>query len=391
MIKLKSIKETDVANKHVIVRCGFDVPFGDKGEIVNDERIVECLSTIKYLIDQNAKVILISHNGRPKGKIVPKLSMDKVAERLEKLLDIKVIKLNDCIGQEVRDAVAKLEEGQVMLLENLRFHIEEEAGDKNFAKEISMLGEIYVNESFATSHRKHASMTGIPMYLPSFAGFRLEKEIEILSSALQEPKRPLVAVIGGAKISDKMKVIKKFLKIADHVIVGGALANTILKAKGIAIGKSIVEDEMIDFAKELLLTDTNFHLPVDVIVASRIDKDAATEMKAVGNVAEHEYILDIGPDTIKLYNNIIKEAQTIIWGGPMGFFEYKAFAQGTNDIANAIADSEALSIVGGGDTMDALKKAGCKDKIDFISTGGGAMLKYLESMTLPAVEPLIKR
>ncbi len=391
MIKLKSIKEADVANKHVIVRCGFDVPFNDDGNIANDERISECLATLKYLVNQNAKVIIISHNGRPKGKIIPKLSMDKIAERLEKLLGQEIKKLSDCIGQDVREVASGLQEGQVLLLENLRFHIEEEAGDSKFAKELAMLGDIYVNEAFANSHRKHASMVGIPKYLPSFAGFRLEKEIETLSEVMDDPKRPLVVVIGGAKISDKIKVIKKFLKVADQVMVGGALANTILKAKGISIGKSIVEDSMINFAKELLLTDTNFHIPLDVVVANRIDKDALTEMKAVGNVSEQEYILDIGPDTIKLYERIIKDAKTVIWGGPMGFFEYKAFAEGTNKIAKSIGNSEAMSIVGGGDTIDALDKAGCKDKISFISTGGGAMLKYLEAETLPAIEPLIKK
>jgi len=391
MLKLKSLKEADVANKHVIVRCGFDVPFDESGEIINSDRIVECLSTLQYLVDQNAKVIIMSHNGRPKGKIIPKLSMDKVGQKLSELLNRKIIKLDDCLGQDIRERVSQMKEGEIVLLENLRFHAEEKQNNDLFAKELAMLGEIYVNEAFANSHREHASMVGVPRFLPSFAGFRLIKEIETLSGVMDDPARPLVAVIGGAKISDKIKVIKKFLKVADHVIVGGALANTILKAKGISIGKSIVEDEMISFAKELLLTDTNFHIPVDVVVASRIDKDAPTQMKAAGKVDDHEYILDIGPDTVKLYNTILEKAATIIWGGPMGYFEIKSFAKGTMDIAKKIASLDSLSIVGGGDTMEAVEQAGVKEKINFISTGGGAMLKFLETGSLPAIEPLIKK
>lgn len=387
---LKIIQEAEVENKKVLIRCGFDVPFDDDGEIVNDERIKECIPSIKYLVENKARVIICAHNGRPKGKIIPKLSMEKVGKRLEKLLKLPVKMVNDCIGSDVEEMVEKLLPGEILLLENLRFHIEEKENNPAFAKELASLAEIYVNDAFANSHREHASMIGVVEYLPAYAGFRLQKEIEVLSGVLDKPEKPLVAVIGGAKISDKIKVIKRFLEIADHVLIGGALANTILKAKGISIGRSIVEDEMIDFAKELLLTDTNFHLPVDVIVASRIDKDAVTEIKAAGNVDEHEYILDIGPDTIKLYENILERAKTIVWGGPMGYFELKSFAEGTIKIAKAISNSNAISVVGGGDTMEALDRAGVRKKINFISTGGGAMLKFLERSTLPALKILLK-
>ncbi|XOU94714.1 MAG: phosphoglycerate kinase [Candidatus Kerfeldbacteria bacterium] len=387
---LKIIQGVEVENKKVLIRCGFDVPFDDDGEIVNDERIKECIPSIKYLVEKKAKVIICAHNGRPNGKIIPKLSMEKVGMRLEKLLGLPINRTSDCVGLDVLEVVNELKSGEILLLENLRFHIEEKDNDEGFAKELADLADIYVNDAFANSHREHASMTGVTKFLPSYAGFRLQKEIEVLSEVLDNPARPLVAVIGGVKISDKIKVIKKFLKIADHVLIGGALANTILKAKGISIGKSIVEDEMIDYAKELLLTDTNFHLPVDVVVASMIDKDAETEIKAAGNVDEHEYILDIGPDTIKLYEDILESAKTIVWGGPMGYFELKPFSEGTIKVAKAVSNSKAMSVVGGGDTMEALDMAGSRTKIDFISTGGGAMLKFLESSTLPALKILLK-
>lgn len=387
---VRSIKEADVHGKRVLVRCGFDVPMDDQGQISNDDRIKECLPTLEYLLQQQAKLIICSHNGRPKGQVVKKLSMDSTADRLGTLLKHPVTKVNDCIGQPVEQAVAEMKAGEIVLLENLRFHKEEENNDPAFARQLAGLGEWYVNEAFANCHREHASMVGVTHYIPAYAGFRLQKEIETLSGVLQQPARPLVAVIGGAKISDKIKVIRKFLEIADHVLIGGALANTILKAKGMAIGKSLVENEMMGVAKELPLTSTQLHVPVDVVTAPVISKGVPTQIKAVGGVTDNEYILDIGPDTVKLYSMIIQRARMIVWGGPMGYFEIKAFAEGTTKIAESICASGATSIVGGGDTVDALDQAGCKDKVSFISTGGGAMLEFLEGNMLPGIKPLIK-
>lgn len=389
-MKLRSITTADVRGKRVLVRCGFDVPFDDNGEITDDDRIQECLPTIKHLIEQGAKVILCGHNGRPKGQVVLKLSMAKVAERLTKLLKQEVKYLNDCIGPEVTAAVTALQPGQVLLLENLRFHGAEETNGPAFAKQLADLGELYVNEAFSNIHRDHASMTGIPKLLPSYAGFRLQKEVETLANVMKHPAHPFVAVIGGAKISDKIQVIKQLLKVADHVLLGGALANNILKAQGLSVGKSLVEEKMMHVAKELTLVDTHLHVPVDVITARKIAADVLTEQKAVGSVADDEYILDIGPDTIKLFEMIIKEAKTIVWGGPMGYFELKPFAQGTFEVAKLIGQSEATSVAGGGDTVEALEQSGFKKKISFISTGGGAMLKFLEGAPLPALALLME-
>lgn len=388
---LRSIKEADLQSKRVLVRCGFDMPMDDEGNITDDKRIRVCLPTIKYLIGQNAKIILCAHAGRPKGKVVPKLKMDKIGKKVGELLGKKVTKLDDCVGREVEAAVKKMQSGDMVILENLRFHDEEKKGDPEFVKALASLAEIYVNEAFSVSHRGDASMLGVTQHLPSFAGFRLQEEVATLSGIIDKPKKPLVIIIGGAKISDKIKVIKKFLEIADHVILGGALANNLLKAKGLAIGKSIFEEDMMDAAKELALVDTHLHVPVDVVTATEIAVGVQTRIKAAGNVEDDEYILDIGPDTIKLYGMIIKNAKTIVWGGPMGYFEIKEFAKGTADIAKMVCDADATSIAGGGDTISALKMAHCEDSISFISTGGGAMLKLLEGEPLKALQPLIKK
>ena len=388
---LQTIKQADSSGKQVLVRCEFNVPMDDDGNIKDDKRIRVCLPTIKYLVDQGAKVILCAHLGRPKGKIVQKLKMDKVAERVGELLGISVKKLDDCVGPDVEKAVGEMKESNVIMLENLRFHDEEKKSDPIFAKKLASLAEIYVNEAFGVSHREDASMLGVTEHLPAYAGFRLEKEFETLNSIIKNPEKPLVAIIGGAKISDKIKVIKKFLEIADHVLLGGALANNILKAKGLAIGKSIFEEEMMDVARELVLVDTHLHVPVDVVVAKEVKAGVPTITKAAGNVKDDEYILDIGPDTVNLYGMIINKAKTIVWGGPMGYFEIEEFAKGTKDIAYKLCESNAKRIVGGGDTLDAIKRAECLDGVSFASTGGGAMLKMLEGDILPAIKPLIKK
>lgn len=390
-MKLRTLEQADVSGKRVLIRCGFDVALDDEGRIVDDERIRECLPTIEYLISHNAKLILCGHNGRPKGKVIKKLSMNAVGERLEQLLGRKVLKVDDCIGDIVKSKVDTMREQDVILLENLRFHSGEEANDPAFAKELASLAELYVDEAFANIHRDHASMTGVTTYLPAFAGFRLQKEVEMLSRVIQQPKHPFVAVIGGAKISDKIKVIKKMLEIADYVLLGGALANTILKAQGISVGKSLVEDEMISIAKDLTLIDNRLRVPVDVVIAKAIKSNVPTLSKAVARVSDDEYILDIGQDTVNLYEMIVKKSKMIVWGGPMGYFEIKEFAKGTCEMARMIGQSGAFSVVGGGDTIEALARSGYKDHVSFISTGGGAMLNFLDGSPLPALDAVTEK
>jgi len=388
-MKLRSLEEADIKNKKVLIRCGFDVPFDENGDIVDDERIKECVPTFNYLLEKQAKLILMAHNGRPKGKVVKKLSMDKIGKRLEEILGKQIKKLDDCIGPQVEAEVASINQGDIIILENLRFHKEEKKNDEDFAKQLARLAEIYINEAFANAHRDHASMTGITKFLPAYAGFRLQKEIEVLSELMENPEHPFVAIIGGAKISDKIKVIKKFLETADHVLLGGALANTILQAQGVSIGKSLVEKGMADVANQLPLTNVHLHVPVDVMVADKIAENVDAEKKAVGNVSDEEYILDIGPDTIKLYDMVISKAKTVIWGGPMGYFEIGSFSKGSFEVAESICRSQAMSVVGGGDTLEVLDRVGCKESIKFISTGGGAMLEFLEGTQLPALKPLM--
>jgi len=387
-MKLRTLDQAEVKGRRILVRCGFDVPFTDDGKIEDDERIRECLETLRFLIDHGAQVIIASHNGRPKGKIVESLSMKLVGPHLSELLDENVTVLGDCVGEQVKKAINDSDPKEVILLENLRFHKEEKTNDPEFARELASLADVYVNEAFANLHRDHASMTGVAKLLPSYAGFRLQKEIAALSEVVEHPVHPFVAIIGGAKISDKIQVIKRMLEIGDYVLLGGALANTILKAQGVSVGKSLVEDEMMDIAKDLTLTDNRLRVPVDVITAREIAPDVETFKRAVANVSDDEYILDIGPDTVNLYEMILKQAKTIIWGGPMGYFELKPFDKGTCDIARIIGECDARSVAGGGDTLDALKKSGYKDKITFTSTGGGAMLTFLEGKSMPALDLL---
>lgn len=387
-MKLRSLDQADVQNKRVLVRCGFDVPFTDDGKIADDERIRECLQTLRFLIDRGAHVIIASHNGRPKGKIVETLSMKLIGPHLSELLDEEVTVLSDCIGPEVKRAIAESKPREVILLENLRFHKGEEANDPAFVKELASLADVYVDEAFANLHRDHASMTGVAQLLPAYAGYRIQKEVDALSGITENPTHPFVAIIGGAKISDKLMVIKRMLEIGDYVLLGGALANTMLKAQGVSVGKSLVEDEMMHVAKELTLLDNRLRVPVDVVTAQEIKEGVPTKKKAVANVHDDEYILDIGPDTINLYEMILRQAKTIVWGGPMGYFELKPFDHGTCEIARIVGKCDARSVAGGGDTLDALAKSGYKDKITFTSTGGGAMLTFLEGKPMPALELL---
>ena len=387
-MKLRTLDQADVKDKRVLVRCGFDVPFTDDGKIEDDERIRECIQTLRFLMGKGAKVIIASHNGRPKGRVVEKLSMNLISAHLSELLDENVVTLTDCIGPAVKNAIDQSNPTDVILLENLRFHAEEEANDPEFAKELASLADVYVNEAFANLHRDHASMTGVPKLLPAYAGFRVQKEVDMLSQITDNPVHPFVAIIGGAKISDKIQVIKRMLEIGDYVLLGGALANTMLKAQGVSVGKSLVEDEMMHIVNDLTLTDNRLRVPVDVVTAKEIKSGVQTHKKAVANVFDDEYILDIGADTINLYEMILRQAKTIVWGGPMGYFEVKPFDHGTCEIARIIGQCDARSVAGGGDTLDALAKSGYKDKLTFTSTGGGAMLTFLEGNNMPALELL---
>jgi len=386
-MKLKSIREVKIKGKRVLLRSGFDVPFDKRGKIRDDERIRDSLPTIKYLLKKKAKIIIISHNGRPNGRRVKRLAMDEVAKRLAELLRKKVDKLNECLGEKVKEYVARMKSGQIVVLENLRFCQEEKRNDLKFAKSLASLADIYINDAFANSHRQHASMVGIPRYLPSYAGFLLEKEINFLEKFIKQKKRPFVAVVGGAKISTKLGAVLNLRRKVDVMLLGGALANTILKSMNIQIGSSLIENNMIKKIKKLDLTDIGLKIPVDVIVA----KGNKVFERPVGRVGRREKIYDIGPDTIALYKAIIEKAKRIVWAGPMGYFEKKKFSRGSYEIAKAIAESRGVSLVGGGDTVEVLNELGLKNKIDFVSTGGGAMLKFLENETLPALKPLIKK
>lgn len=397
-MKLRSIKEAKkLRGKKILLRVDFNVPLteGKKPYVADDTRIVNCLPTIEYLLAKGASLIIVTHLGRPEGKVMPEFSIRPVAQRLERLICQRVLTSRDCISIVTKKLIDNLEPGQVLMLENVRFHAAEKKNNKLFAKKLAAGCDLYVNDAFANSHRADASMVAITNFLPSFAGLLLAKEVKELSSVLEKPKRPLVAIIGGVKISTKLAVIRNFLHFADSILFGGALANTVLKAKGIAVGRSIVEETMVKSIKKLNLTDTHLHIPVDVVVAEKISPRAADKIKAVGSILAKEYILDIGPDTVKLFDCIIREAKTIIWNGPMGVFEYLKFARGTEGVIHAILHSAGKIVIGGGETIEAVTTLKGfmhfqKPNI-FISTGGGAMLEFLEGKMLPGIKPLIKK
>jgi len=382
---MKKIKDADVKGKKVLVRCDFNVPLCENGEISDDFRIRSTMPTIKWLLENGAKVILMSHLGDPKGEVVDKLKMDVVQQRLGEYLEISVKKSQDCVGRTTEDLANQMNPGDVLLLENLRFHKEEEENDSAFAKKISVLGDVYVNDAFGTCHRAHASIAGVPKFLPGFAGLLLEKEIDSLNKIVKNPKRPLVAAIGGAKVSTKIKLMKELLNTVDHLLVGGVLANTILKAQGIAIGKSKVDETMIEEAKEVVLTSQKIHLPLDVVTSEDISGKSETRIKGPGAIGENELILDIGPDTLKVFEKIIKEAAVIFWNGPMGLYEVAKFSKGTIGLAETIAKGTAYSIIGGGDVVSMLDKLNLSKEINHISTGGGAMLAFISGEEMPGL------
>ena len=388
---MKTLKDFNVKNKRVLVRCDFNIPLNSKGNILDSFRIQKAIPTIKYLIKNKAKIILMSHLGSPEGEVVEGLKMTPVQKKLTEILGFPVMKTSDCIGEEVEKQILAMSQGEILILENLRFHKEEESNDSKFAEELAKLGDIYINEAFGVCHRKHASIVNVPKHLPSGAGFLLEEEVKVLSEVLEKPKKPLVAVIGGVKIESKIKVIEEFLKKADHLLIGGKIANIILTIKGICIGRPWPSEDIVNTVESFELTSTKLHLPIDTIVSSDKAGEGYIRESAAARVRKDELILDIGPETINIFSAIIKEAKTIIWSGPIGFFENPLFEKGTKKIAEEIAKNhQAYKIIGGGDTLFAISKFGLRDKFDHISTGGGAMLSFLSKEKLPGLKILEK-
>jgi len=390
----KSVRDVDVAGKRVFVRVDFNVPV-ENGVITDDTRIVETLPTIRYLVERGAKVILASHMGRPKGQIVEELRLNLQAQRLSELLGGKpVAKVDDSIGDAVKAKIAEMKDGDILLLENVRFHPGEEKNDPELAKAFAELADLYVNDAFGAAHRAHASTEGIAHYLPAVSGLLMEKELEVLGKALNNPDRPFTAIIGGSKVKDKIDVINKMLEIADNVIIGGGLSYTFFKALGVEIGKSLLDESKLDtvlgFIEKAKQLGKNFRLPVDIVITDEFSANAKTKVVDImkeGIPADHEGI-DIGPKTREIYADIIKNSKLVVWNGPMGVFEIEPFLHGTRAIAEACAATEAYTVIGGGDSAAAVEKFGLKDKMDHISTGGGASLEFMEGKKLPGVEAL---
>lgn len=385
----KTIEDIDVNGKKVLMRCDFNVPQDENGNITDNRRIVSALPSIKYLIEHNAKVILCSHLGRPKGEFKEKYSLKPIAEELSKLLGKEVKLAKDVIGEDAHNLANNLKDGDVMLLENVRFHKEEEANDPEFAKKLADMAEIYVNDAFGTAHRAHASTAGVASYLPAVSGFLIKKELDFMGSALENPERPLVAILGGAKVSDKIGVIENLMEKVDTLIIGGAMAYTFLKATGKNIGNSLCEDEKLELAKNILekakQKNVKLMLPVDNIEAKSTDDEVT---KIVEDIEDGYAGFDIGPKTIEMYEKELESAKTVVWNGPLGMFELEKFANGTMSIARKLAELDAITIIGGGDSASAIEKAGLSDKMSHISTGGGASLEFLEGKKLPGIEVL---
>ena len=391
----KTVKDIDVAGKKVLLRCDFNVP-QDKatGAITDDKRIVAALPTIRYLLEQKAAVIACSHLGKPKGEWKESLSLTPVAKRLSELLGQDVVFAKDIVGEDAKAKAASLQPGQIMLLENLRFDKREEKNDPEFAKELASMAEVYVSDAFGTVHRAHASTAGVAAYLPAVSGFLIAKELEIMGKALDDPKRPFVAVLGGAKVSDKINVINNLLEKADTIIIGGGMAYTFKKAQGFTVGSSLLEADRLDYAKEMMdkaqAKGVKFLLPEDNLCAAEFSADAQPVLEE-GNIPDGLMGMDIGPKTIAAFTDAVKGAGTVVWNGPMGVFEFPAFAGGTKAMAKALAESGAITIVGGGDSAAAVEQLGYADKMTHISTGGGASLEFLEGKELPGVACLLDK
>ena len=386
----KTIKDVNFEGKRALVRCDFNVPMED-GKITDDGRIRAALPTIKYLVEAKAKVILMSHLGRPKGEPKAQFSLSKVADRLQELVGqpVKFAQSDVVVDDSVRKIASELQNGEIMLLENVRYRKEETDNDLHFAKELSELGDIFVQEAFGTAHRAHASTAGVAEYLPAVSGFLIEKEVKFLGDAVAEPKRPFVAIMGGAKVADKIKVIDNLLEKVDTLIIGGGMSYTFFKAKGYEIGSSILDENGIELANEIMdkanKLNKDLVLPVDIVVADKFENDANTKTVDAESILSDMMGLDIGPKTIEIFNKKISEAKTVVWNGPVGVFEMESFAKGTRAVADALAESDCISIIGGGDSAAAIKKFGLEDKMTHISTGGGASLEFLEGKELPGI------
>ena len=393
MLNKKTVEDIEVSGKKVLVRCDFNVPQDENGNITDDRRIREALKTIKYLLDNNAKVILTSHLGRPKGEFNPKYSLKPIAARLSELLGKEVKIAEDVVGESAQKLASELADGEAILLENVRYHAEEEKNDPEFSKKLASLAEVYVNDAFGTAHRAHASTAGVADYLPAVCGYLIKKEIEVMGGALTEPVRPFVAILGGKKVSDKISVIENLIDKVDTLIIGGGMAYTFFKAKGYEVGKSICELDKVDLAKELLAKaeakGVKLLLPIDNMVATEFSNDAERKVVPSNEIPADWEGLDIGPATVEMFAEELKSAKTVVWNGPMGVFELDNFAVGTNKIAEVLADIEATTIIGGGDSAAAAEKGGFADKMTHISTGGGASLEFLEGKTLPGIACLL--
>ena len=388
----KTVRDIDLKGKKVFVRCDFNVPMDENQNITDNRRIVAALPTIKYLIEQNCRIILASHLGRPKGEVKPEFSLAPVAKELSKLLGQEVLMAKDVIGESAKSLAANLQEGQVMLLENVRFHREETDNDPEFAKQLASMAEVFVNDAFGTAHRAHASTEGVSHYLPSVSGFLIEKELRFLGDALNNPERPFVAILGGAKVSDKIGVIDSLLEKVDTLMIGGGMAYTFFKAQGYEVGNSLCEPGKCELALSLMKKaeekGVKFLLPVDTKVGKEFKPDTESKTVAWTEIPEGWEGFDIGEKTIEMFENELKTAKTVVWNGPLGLFEFDQFAIGTNAIAHALAELDATTIIGGGDSAAAVEKAGLADRMTHISTGGGASLEFLEGKKLPGIECL---
>ena len=392
----KTIKDIDLKGKKVFVRCDFNVPLDENGNITDNRRIVAALPTIKYLLEQNCKIILASHLGRPKGEVNPKFSLKPVSNELSKLLGKEVKLAEDVVGPSAKELTRNVKEGDIVLLENVRFDAREEKNDESLSKEFASMAEIFVNDAFGTAHRAHSSTAGIAEFLPAVSGFLIEKELEFLGSALENPQRPFIAILGGAKVSDKLGVIESLLEKVDTLIIGGGMAYTFFKSIGYSVGKSICELDKLDLAKELMekakQKNVKLVLPIDNVIAKEIAPDTESKVIDSDNIPDEWEGLDIGPKTVELFKEELKDAKTIIWNGPVGFSEYEIFANGTRSIAQALAEKEdAVTIIGGGDSAAAIEKMGLSNKMTHISTGGGASLEFLEGKKLPGIECLLDK
>lgn len=395
MLNKKTLKDLNVEGKKVLVRVDFNVPISSEtGEISDDTRIVASLDTIKCLLDNHAKVILMSHLGRPKNGPEKKFSLEPVAKRLSELIgkEVKFLQSDKVVDDKVKEACNNLENGDIVLLENTRFRAEETKNGDEFAKELASLADLYVNDAFGTSHRAHASNVGVSKHLESALGFLVEKEVNVMGKALENPERPFIAILGGAKVSDKIGVIDNLLEKVDAILIGGGMAWTFLKAEGYEVGGSLVENDKLDLAKELLKKATEkgvkIFLPMDAIVAEEMTEDSPSKTISINGFTPDDKAFDIGPRTVSVFVEEIKKSKTIVWNGPMGVFEIKQFANGTFDIAKALSEVDAITIIGGGDSASAIEKSGYKDKVTHVSTGGGASLEFLEGKTLPGIEAI---